>query len=66
MVPFPWRWICILNPLTYYIKPFQDILFYGRAPSFMIFVTVTAMSTVAFFVSIYLFNIKGKELKKMI
>ncbi len=66
MVPFPWRWICILNPITYYIKPFQDILFYGRIPLLKVFVISTVISAVMFFIMTYLFDKKGSELRKMI
>jgi ABC-2 type transport system permease protein len=33
MVPYPYRWISILNPMTYYITSYRSILFYGKLPS---------------------------------
>lgn len=34
MVPMAFRWVCLINPVTYYVKSYQDILFYARLPAF--------------------------------
>jgi ABC-2 type transport system permease protein len=39
MVPYPYRWISILNPMTYYITSYRSILFYGKLPSWPVAVT---------------------------
>jgi len=33
MVSFPFRWVCLLNPMTHYIILYQKLLFYGTRPS---------------------------------
>jgi len=33
MIPFPYRWICLYNPMTYYIILYQNVLFQGEIPS---------------------------------
>ena len=33
MLDFPYRWICLLNPLSYYTVAYQRLLFEGKAPS---------------------------------
>jgi len=32
MVPYPWRWICLANPVTYYVVSYQRILFEAKPP----------------------------------
>ncbi|OPX30069.1 MAG: hypothetical protein B1H08_02520 [Candidatus Omnitrophica bacterium 4484_171] len=66
MVPFPWRWICLLNPLTYYIKCFQDVLFLGHWPGVTTTFIVMFISTLVFYLAIMLFIARGKELVKML
>jgi ABC-type polysaccharide/polyol phosphate export permease len=39
MVPYPYRWISILNPMTYYVTSYRSILFYGKLPSLPVAVT---------------------------
>ena len=33
MLAYPFRWVCLLNPMTYYIVSYQQILFEVKAPS---------------------------------
>jgi lipopolysaccharide transport system permease protein len=37
MLDFPYRWICLLNPLSYYTIAYQRLLFEGKVPSAGIF-----------------------------
>lgn len=30
MLSFPYRWICLINPLTYYISAYRKILYFGQ------------------------------------
>jgi lipopolysaccharide transport system permease protein len=32
MVDFPYRWVCLLNPMTYYVVSYQKILFEASSP----------------------------------
>lgn len=32
MIPSSYRWVCLLNPVTYYVIMYRDILFYGQLP----------------------------------
>ena len=34
MMAFPYRWICLLNPLTYYTTLYRQVLYDGVVPSF--------------------------------
>ena len=36
MLAFPYRWICLVNPMTYYVMSYQQILFEAKIPSFSI------------------------------
>ena len=64
MVPFPWRWVCLVNPLTYYIKCFQDILYLGRWPGPLTTFVVIFISILVLYLAIVLFVTKGKEIAK--
>jgi len=33
MIPFPFRWICLLNPMTYYVEAYKQVLFNAKPPS---------------------------------
>jgi len=48
MIPFPFRWICLLNPLTYYIILYQDVLFYVKEPPLIDLSVVFLISLIAF------------------
>lgn len=57
MLSFPYRWICLLNPLTYYVIPCQVILFEGRLPP-PLTVGISFLISLFFFIIGYLFFIK--------
>jgi lipopolysaccharide transport system permease protein len=33
MIPFPLRWVCLLNPVTHYVTAYQKVLFEARLPA---------------------------------
>jgi len=45
MIPFPYRWICLYNPMTYYVILYQNVLFQGVAPP-------TSVILIAFLISL--------------
>jgi len=58
---FPYRLVCILNPLTYYIISYQKILFKGESLSFSeIFIML--FISLLFFIGGYSFFIKKEKL----
>lgn len=60
-IEFPFRWICLLNPMTYYVISYQQILFEAKMPDlFVLFIA----SALAFFSIIggYLFFLKNEPL----
>lgn len=57
MMPFPFRWVCLLNPMTYYVIAYKQILFEARAPSLpTIFISFSI--SLAFLIIGYLFFVK--------
>jgi ABC-type polysaccharide/polyol phosphate export permease len=48
MVPEGLRGILYLNPLSYYVLAFQQVVCYGRMPDLPILLTATAISAVVF------------------
>lgn len=48
MVPEGLRGILYLNPLSYYVLAFQQVICYGRMPDLQILLTAVAISTVVF------------------
>lgn len=66
MIPFPFRWVCLLNPMTYYVLSYKQILFDARSPSFLTFLILFSLS-LGFFVIGYLFFLKKEAalLKKI-
>lgn len=61
MVPYPYKWISLLNPMTYYIISYRKLLFESCLPSVLVSSVCICLSLV-FFVSGYLFIVK-KEAK---
>ena len=58
---FPYRWICFLNPLTYYIISYQKVLFKGEPLSFFdIFIML--FISLSFFIGGYSFFIEKEKL----
>jgi ABC-type polysaccharide/polyol phosphate export permease len=63
---FPFRWVCILNPMTYYVLLYQDILFCGQAPSLLKIFAATSVSLLSFILGYGIFLKKEPALLKRI
>jgi ABC-type polysaccharide/polyol phosphate export permease len=33
MLPFPFRWVCLINPVTHFVISYQRVLFDAHAPA---------------------------------
>ena len=60
MLRFPYRWICLLNPLTYYTMLYRQVLYSGDIPSFKI-IFISLLISIIFFVEGYRFFIKREQ-----
>lgn len=60
MLDFPYRWICLLNPLTYYIVLYRQVLYDGRIPSLEFF-SIASFISIIFFIGGYRFFIKREQ-----
>ena len=49
MLDFPLRWVCLLNPVTFYIVSYQNILYEAKNPSFYQVILLCFIS-LAFFI----------------
>ena len=66
MVPFPFRWMIILNPVTYFTLLYQRVLFEGGLPSFFNCM-ISLLAACVFFLGGYFFFLKKEgELMKRI
>jgi len=63
MIPYPYSIVCLVNPLTYYILTFRDLLYYGRL-DLGIYLIDIIISFAAFFAGHLIFILKEKELLK--
>lgn len=61
MLPFPFRWICIFNPMTYYVVMYQKVLFEAKLPEAPLILSSVLISVACFF-SGYLVFIKKEAL----
>jgi len=57
MLKFPYRWICLFNPLTYYIMLYRQILYEGCVPTLQLML-ISFLISVVFFTGGYWFFIK--------
>ena len=65
-INFPFRWICLFNPMTYYVIAYQQIIFQARVPSLGNLLILSSTSLI-FFILGYVFFIKNEaELLKKI
>lgn len=58
MVPKPFHWICLFNPLTHYITLYRQILFEGRIPSLFGFALAFLLAVVTFIIGYFIFTKK--------
>ncbi|MFC1658853.1 ABC transporter permease [Candidatus Omnitrophota bacterium] len=66
MLPFPYRWICLLNPMSYYVNLYRQVLFEARVPSLLILGISALISLTAFFTGYHVFLRQEPELLKRI
>ena len=55
MIPFPYRWICLYNPMTYYVILYQNVLFQGEAPPTSVILIAFLISLVSYFIGHIIF-----------
>ncbi len=66
MIDFPCRWVCLMNPLTYYITFIRNVLVGGVVPS-LVTVMVSSLLGILSFIGGYTFSLKKeKEILKRI
>lgn len=58
---FPYRWICLFNPMSYYVISYQQILFLARAPEFL-HIVISVLISLFFLVFGYAFFLKKEPL----
>jgi len=61
MLRFPFRWVCILNPMTYYVVSYQDILFTGKSPGFSTIVTMSLLTGLSYLAG-HIFLVKNEKM----
>ena len=66
MVSSPFRWVCLLNPMTHYIILYQKLLFYGTRPTPKELLIVFLISVFSFSLGYLYFNKKQSILSKNI
>jgi len=64
MLAFPYRWFCLLNPMTYYTTLYRQVLFDGIIPSFNIIYAAFLISIAVFFGGYEFFIKRESELFK--
>ena len=62
-IPYPHRIVCVINPLTYFILSFRDLLYYGRIVHYVALSSI-CISLSFFLIGYYIFLIQEKELLK--
>lgn len=66
MLPFPYRWVCLLNPMSYYVILYRQILFEAKPPSVSILAVSFLASAVSLFIGYFTFLKQEAELLKRI
>lgn len=66
MLAFPFRWICLINPMSYYVILYQNILFYAKLPSLSISSITLLISLFTFIIGYIIFIRKEPLLLKKI
>ena len=46
MLGYPYKWICLMNPLTYYTVSYRELLYYGRCPTPQLILTAMSISVI--------------------
>jgi ABC-type polysaccharide/polyol phosphate export permease len=66
MLAFPFRWVCVLNPMSYYIILYQGILYEGKMPPLSTMSVTFLISTISFFIGYIIFMKQEPQLLKRI
>jgi len=66
MLSFPYRWICIFNPSTYYVILYQRILFEAEIPSVSLLAISFLIGLAALFIGYFIFLKREPELLKRV
>lgn len=66
MLAFPYRWICLLNPMSYYIVLYHNFLVEAKWPSLQIILTAFVLSLVSFLSGCFIYNKNEPALLKRI
>jgi len=61
IIPFPFRWICLFNPMTHYIVLYQDVLFRARTSS-LLNLSVVFLISLIFILLGYIILVKKESL----
>jgi len=59
MVAFPFKWVCLFNPLTYFILAYQNVLFYAQAPALSVLTELVLLAALSLSVG-YLVFVKNE------
>ncbi len=66
MLPFPYRWICLLNPMSYYVILYRQILYKAEIPSLPISGLSFLIALISFFIGYCVFLKQEAELLKRV
>ena len=66
MVPLPYRWICLLNPMSYYAVLYRQILFKAEIPQFWVLSLSFLIGLTSLFIGYFVFLKREPELSKRI
>jgi lipopolysaccharide transport system permease protein len=55
MVPDSFRWICMLNPMTYFVEIYRSILFAAKPPDLFMFSLVSIIAFATLLIGYYIF-----------
>lgn len=66
MVPYNYRWICLLNPMTIYVELYRDILFRAIFPSPVMLLAALSISFFSFIAGYIVFGrLESKIIKRI-
>ena len=66
MVPIKFRWVCTLNPMTYYILYYRGVIYQGVIPSLFTCVSIFVLAIFSIFIGFIIFlRLEPKLLKRI-
>ncbi|MDD5155017.1 MAG: ABC transporter permease [Candidatus Omnitrophica bacterium] len=66
MLRYPFRWVCLLNPITYFVVAYQQVLFSAQAPSRQTFLVISLIAIFSLILGYVFFIKKEASLLKRI